>query len=937
MTVSVDRIVGRERVLSHFDGFLDAARAGHGGGVVLFGESGIGKTTVLRAVTARAEGMRVLAATGLNSEATLAYATLGDLLRPLLARLGELPPPQATALRTALALDFRRSRRIGRYAVCQGLLTLLSLAAEARPTLVVVDDAQWMDAESAAALMFAARRLENDAVLVVVALRGEPGRSFDATGLTAFHLAGLDRDASSALLATLGADPVAPAVADQLHTVTGGNPLALREIGRRLSPPELAARLAMPDPLPVGAQIRRMFAARLDSLPAATRPALLVLALSSSSAVERLLPPLRALGLDMSAFGPARDADLLTFQDGRVSFAHPLIRSVVQADATIKDRFAAYGVLAATSTGDQALLYRAAGATGPDDALAAELEVAAAGRRDRLGFADATRMLHRAAALTADPEHRARRLLDAATAALIAGRADEAAGWLETARELTADPGLIAGIELNRGRALTVRGTPAIAREVLTGAAGTVAGRDPRGAARLLCEAALPTFTEGRIDDGVALCERAVRLADRAGAVEERGRARLVRAQALALKGRTREALAAIGELRSFRDGLDPVADGMVLSMLGAAQGWLDRPVDARQTLDRVVHACRRAGALGPLAIALSHRCETARQAGEWARAHADGEESLRLAGEVWQPLTIGLVQVLLARLDAAQGRDATAERRLAEARLMSGPLGTGGLVLYERGVLGLLHLAGGRPQEAIDSLEPAREFAERHGVGNPCVVFWEPDLVEAYWRAGRADAAARLLESFGRRAAATGLPTAGAAVQRCRGLLAGDAATADRHFRAAMVLHERCHRPFEQARTALCHGEVMRRYRRIAGSRAALSDAQQTFRRLGARPFADRASAELAAAGGTARPAVEAEQLTPQELQVALAAGRGLSNPAIAGLLFLSRKTVEAHLSRVYRKLGISSRTQIPGALDGLPGTDRGGGGPGPGSRTRE
>ncbi|GIF18176.1 DNA-binding CsgD family transcriptional regulator [Actinoplanes tereljensis] len=915
---STDRIVGREMVLGHFDTFLESARAGHGGGVVLFGESGIGKTTVLRSVAGRADGMIVLAATGLKSEATLAFATLGDLLRPLLPHLDELPAPQAAALRTALALD-DGTASLGRYAVCLGVLTLLSAAAETRPVLVVVDDAQWMDTESAAALMFAARRLENDAVLVILAHRDEPGRDFDPAGLTAFHLAGLDPAASGTLLASLSTEPVAPVVADRLHAVTGGNPLALREIGRRLSAAELAARLAMPDPLPIGAEVRRMFAARLDSLPAPTRLALLVLALSSSAAADRLTGPLHALGLDSSTLEPARTAGLVTADSTQVCFAHPLIRSVVQADATAIARHDAYAALASATTGDEALLYRAAGATGPDDTLAAELEAAADRTHDRLGFAGATRMLHRAATLTTGPDHRARRLLAGATSALIAGRADEAAGWLETARELTGDPAMIAQVELTRGRALTMRGTPAIAREVLVGAADAVAGHDPRGAARLLSEAVLPAFTEGRIDDAVALCDRAVVLADRVGAAAEQGQSRLVLAQAHTLSGQTRPARREIDGLRPYLDRLDPVADGMVLSMLGAAQSWLERPADARQTLDRVVNACRRAGALGPLAIALSHRCETARQAGEWAQARADGEESLRLAGETWQPLTLGFVQVLLARLDAAQGRAEMAEWRLAEARQMSGPLGISGLVFWERGVLGLLHLAAGRPEEAIGCLEPVREFAGRHGLHNPGVVPWAPDLVEAYWRAGRPDRAAERLESFERRATATGLSAAEAAVHRCRGLLAADATTAERHFRTAMALHERCHRPFEQARTALCHGEVMRRHRRIAGSREPLAEALHTFRRLGAEPFAERAATELAAAGGATRPAGDAElvqQLSPQELQVAMAAARGHSNPAIAGLLFLSRKTVEAHLSRVYRKLEISSRNQLRASL---------------------
>lgn len=920
MTVPAKRsaaepVLGRERELGQLAELLTAARAGHGGGIVVSGEPGIGKTELLRTVADRASGTTLLMTTGLESEATLSFAALGDILRPLLNQLDRLPTAQAAALRAALALD-DGTVSLGQYAVCMGTLNLLSAAGEQGPILVVVDDAQWIDGESRAALLFVARRLADDPVVIVFATRDEAVRDIDTSGLISMRLGGFDRETSDAYVASIRPEPMAAAVGAELYEATSGNPLALREIGSHLTAEQLDAQRPLPDPLPVGRHTRRMFAARLEPLPATTRLAMLVLALSASSATERLAAPLWMLQLELSALDPAESAGLIVADQRDIRFAHPLIRSVVTTDATSSARRAAYLALAECAADDEAVLYRAAGASGPDDALASELEQAAGRMRDRLGFVAAARALHRAAELTADPQHRARRLLAAALVAQVAGRFAETTRWLDDARELADDASLVAEVELARGRALTVRGTPSIAAQVLIGAADAVQHADPRRAARLLCEAALPIFTEGRIADSAELCARAVALADAVGSPADKSRSRLVLGQALTLAGATKHAGALLAELRPYTEGLNPVDDGLVLSMLGAAHSWLENPVDARQVLDRVVQASRSAGALGLLAVALSHRCETNRHVGEWAQARADGEESLRLAREIHQPMTIGFVQVLLAYLDAAQGNGLQARRRLDEARLMSGPLGTPGLMVWEHGALALLALADGQPDKVIDYLEPVREFVDRHGVGNPNVVLWEPDLIEAYWRAGRPDEAAERLTAFAARADATQLPTVLAAVSRCRGLLAPDPAAADAHFRQALVLHKERNRPFEHARTALCCGETMRRQRRSVESRAALRDALHTFQRLGAEPFAQRAVAELAATGEPAIVGaggdVSIQGLSPQELQVALGVARGLSNPAIAAALFLSRKTVEAHLSRVYRKLPVASRTQL-------------------------
>jgi DNA-binding CsgD family transcriptional regulator len=910
-----DRLAGRQRQSDRLDRLVDDLRLGRGGALVVFGEPGIGKTVLLDYLRAQASDLAVLATSGLESETSLSFAALGDLVRPLLSLVDELPGPQAAALKSVLALE-NASVPIGQYAVCMATLTLLTVAAERRPILVVLDDAQWLDPASMSVLLFVARRLANDPVAAVFAVRDGQASELNAGGIELVHVGGLDRDASERLLNSLHAGPVAAGVADELRRATGGNPLALKEMCARLDDDQLAGRRGLDNPLPLGGDLVRAFTARLAPLSAQARMALLVIALSASPEASGFADALAGLGLDASVLDAADTAGLITVDNGRVRFTHPLMRSAVHSSATDWARRRAHDALAATASGEARLWYRAAAAAGTDDDLARELDIAAGHMRDRSGFVAASRALYRAAELTTDLERRAGRLLAAAINAQLAGRADDATVWLGQARGLTTDPLLVADVDLTRGRVLTMRGTPSIAQQVLITAANAVTTVDPRRAALLLCEAALPAFTEGRVSEATAVCRKAVGLATLTTDPAVISQARVVLAQALVLGGQVAEANEALNGTRAYVEQLDPVADGLVIAMLGACNGWLEDYSLAGRLLDRVIDAARPAGALGPLPVVLGYRSELSRWTGDWVRAYAEAEESLQLAREIRHAAPIGLALAILARLDAAQGRTELADKRLGEARQMSGPLGTGGLMVWERGAHGLLHLIHGAMDEAIACLEPVRAFATRHGVGNPNMVPWEADLVEAYWRAGRIGEAWKMLAEFEARAQATGLNTPRAALARCRGMLAADAATAETHFRDAMTLHGRQAQPFERARTALCFGEILRRNRRRADSRPLLRTALDTFQRLGAEPFARRATMELAATGEHPRQATSGlspiQQLTAQELQVSLAVARGMSNPAVAAAMFISRKTVEAHLSSVYRKLGLVSRTQL-------------------------
>jgi len=324
-----DGLVGRDVECRRFDGLLEQLRQGRGGALVLSGEPGVGKTALLDYVVARAGDAMVVCTSGLESEASLSYAGLGDLMRPMLSRLGELPRPLSVPMSAALAVALP-AQQPSSYAVSLATLRLLTASAENQPVLVVVDDAHWLDPPSATALTFAARRLRADPVAVVFATRvGEPTR-FDIAGIDVVHVEGLDEGASWRLLESLRPGRISAAVAHELWRVTGGNPLALTEAGHRLDDDQLGGRVPLEDPLPVGQDLEADFGRRLDPLPAATRLALLMVALSASTEVQGLAAALASVGVEWSVLDPAHAAGLLRYESGHVVFTHPLMRSAVR-------------------------------------------------------------------------------------------------------------------------------------------------------------------------------------------------------------------------------------------------------------------------------------------------------------------------------------------------------------------------------------------------------------------------------------------------------------------------------------------------------------------------------------------------------------------------------------------------------------------------------
>jgi DNA-binding CsgD family transcriptional regulator len=913
-----DTLFGRQNECQWLDGLVQDLRRGCGTAVVLTGEPGVGKTALLDYVMRRASDAMVLSARGLLSEAELSFAGLGDLVRPLLPRLGELPAPQSAALAAALAIA-PPVMPSSNYAVCVATLNLLIISAEDQPILVVVDDAHWLDAPTAAALLFAARRLGADPVSVVIATRAGEPTDFDIAGFDVTQLDGLSPQAAADLLDHIRPGRVAQVVVDSLWRATGGNPLALREIGLHLDDARLGGRVPLGDSLPVGPYLEEAFRRRLDPLPADTRTALVIVALSASSDAASLVGSLASLGLDSSTLEPAEAADLLRYEDGRIVFSHPLVRSAVHQAATGSVRRRAYDALASVSDGEARAWYRAAGLTGVDDGVARELEAAAVETRRQTGFVAAARVLRRSAELTADRSLRARRLLAAATDAQMAGDMQAAASWLVEARTLATDPLLRADIDLQQGRVLTWRGTTAIAQRVLSAAASAVSDRDRHRAATLWCEATIPCAMEAHMDDAVSYARKADAILSESQHLPSAAEARMVVALSLVLGGEVADARQLLDTNRRYMDGLDPTEGQQAIMLAARSWAWIEEYDLARRMLDGVIDTARRVAAPFTLAYALTCSSDLDRWTGNWLAAYADAAEALRLAREMQNLPTIGFALACLANIEAGQGRAEQLQRHLVEMRQLSTGAGMGCVALYQGAAQGLFHLAAGAAEDAIACLESVARLVDRNGYVNPNVVPWEADLVEAYWRVGDLVQAERRLAELDERARAMGLARPHAAVARCRGLLAADGDTAEGCFREAMRLCERVSQPFERARTALMFGETLRRRRRRIEARHLLRDAQEAFQRLGAQKFEERAAAELAATGERPRRRADRSgllQLTAQELQAALAVARGLSNPEIAAALFISRKTVEAHLSSAYRKLGLRSRTELVGYL---------------------
>jgi DNA-binding CsgD family transcriptional regulator len=899
-------LVGRERECELLSTALDSSRNGAGSALLLVGEPGIGKTTLLRWTVERADGMLVLEGRGLESEAELPYAVLADLLAPILDRLDALPEPQAAALSSALAIG--PPGAVDRFAVAAATLGLLAAAAEDRPVLVVVDDRQWIDSASRDALSFAARRISS-LPAVVLATQRAPVANGDGSSpsVEVLPVGPLDRDASAQVLAAHG--EMAPKVVETLLAAARGNPLALVELPHLLTAGQLAGAEPLVDPIPTKNSLERAFAARLAPLSADGRLAALLMAADSSGRPAVVLAALESLSLGPGALSEVEALGLVALGASGVEFRHPLVRSAAYHGASAADRRLVHAALAeAEDDPDRRVWHRAAAALGPDDSLAAELDVAGERALARGAFAAAAAALERAASLTVDRETRGLRLARAAHALEETGSLVRSEALVQEADGLIDDP--LARMRLVRlaAKLKMIAGEVETGHALLIDAVEQAEELDPVVAAAMCGLAAnLPLH---RLDARTALD-----LAERAWAMGDPARARTLVERVVLGLARTLAGDAAVTQMivGLAREAPRNTAWHRQVPAIGWPLVWVEEYDSARTLLAWAIDMQRAGGAVGYLPLSLHALAELDFRVGRWVPALAAAYEAIALFEETGQPAERGFACATAARIEAALGRDDDCRRHAREAFAADDASGLLIAAAYAGAALGLLELGRGDPEAAISALEPVERIARDGEVGEPWVVHWAPDLIEACVHAGAEDRAQALLAAFEAQARATGRLSALAAAARCRGMLAPEGAY-EELFAGALELHGRVPTPFEHARTELANGERLRRTGRRRESRERLRGALQTFERLGADPWAERARAELRASGQSVRTPAQREDdaLTPQELQVAALVAGGATNREAAAALFLSVKTIEYHLGNVYRKLGIRSRTEL-------------------------
>jgi DNA-binding CsgD family transcriptional regulator len=891
---------GRRLERARLDDLLAGARASRSQALVIRGEPGVGKSALVQWTLDRAPPVRRLQARGVESELELPFATLHQLLYPVLDRVDGLPAVQAAALRGALGMAPGRGG--DRFLVAVAVLTLLADVAAERGLVCAVDDAQWGDAASVDALLFVARRLEAEGILLIFAAR-DGADGFAAPGLPELALSGLDPDSAGALLAE---SPMRATdrVRARLIEETGGNPLALIELPAALTAAQLAGEESLPVPLPVGAGVERLFAGMAARLPDESRAVLVLAAADDTGCVGVIVKAAAALGIRPGALTAAEASGLVRIMAGRVDFRHPLVRSALYQQAGFAVRRATHRALAEAFDGpediDRRAWHLAMAAVEPDDSVATALEESAALARGRAGPAAAAAALQRAAILTTNAGERGRRLVAAAEASWTAGRPTQATTLLDQAEPLVGEPGARAGLLALRGLVELSCGRPETAYPLLVAGAADIA--NPHTAlARLAlaCEAAslgggpdrlaelgdlIKALPSDLAQDDLLVLDMLAGVAAAAADDWETGAARLHRV------------------VRGTARGEQPLA----LLRAGQAALLLGDESAAQRLYLRAAGIARRSGAIGLLATTLDRLAFTYAVSGQLTDAEMTCEEGLRLARELGQQEATA--HAVLALIAAWRGAAEDCRRHAEEALAQADARGLGAVKAGASWALGLLELGIGRPDAAV-----VRLTSVVHGTGSRHlgIALWAvPDLVEAAARAGRPEEGRAALQRFGAWARRVGTPWAIEAARRGAAQLAGGEIGG---YVQALEPPD-AGRPLDRARTRLSHGEALRRARRRTDARVALRAAMEAFDRAGAVPWAERARAELRATGETVGAPGKArrDRLTPQELQISRLAAGGASNPEIARQLFLSRKTVEYHLHKVFTKLDISGRWEL-------------------------
>jgi DNA-binding CsgD family transcriptional regulator len=904
-------LLGRELERTRIDDLIAAARAGGAASLVLRGEAGIGKTALLVYAADSAEGLRVLRTRGIEAEAPLAFRGLHDLLLPLTDLLDRIPAQQAEALRGALALG---PEPTSPQAVAAGTLSLLAAAAELEPLLVVVDDLQWLDSSSADAILFAARRLAGNPVALLLAVR--EGTDFETAGLDELLVTGLEAIDAAELVSRSRSD-VAPPVVARLVEATHGNPLALVELPQLLDNRQVRGESPLPDPLPAAASIEGAFRARAERLSEAARAAVTVAAALGDGNTGVLSKALGSLGIDpLASLEEAEAAGIVLLRPGSFDFVHPLARSALYQAALPAERRKAHAALAAVldpeAAPDLRAWHQGEASTEPDEEVAAALESTADRALRRGGYRAAASARERAAELSTDDEARARRFALAGDAAQLAGLGERALALLDKALAAESDPLRRAEIHNSLGFILHWRGEFDQAREAWAQAVG-IEAFDREKAAVIYHEMLGPCFERGDPAGVLEMGQRSYELAPKDGGwIEFMGTTAM--AFGLMYNGRAREARPYLLRGAEIAETNPESFDDPVWVAIGAvALCFAEEDLRARAFFERLLGEARATSSFGVLTFILPALAGVERDFGNWPRARALAVECVELSLDTGQTMNLANGRNECAHLSALVGREQECREFAGEAAALAQKTGSFASLVFAREALGALELGLGNTEQAIAQLEPVLLQVVERRIGEPQLTAGLPNLIEAYIRAKRLAEAEELLAYLERLAADSGFIGQLAPAARCRGLLAPQDAFAE-NFVAGIEYCERLPRPLERARIELCFGERLRRSGHRVDARTHLRQALAIFEQLGARPWAEKARSELRASGETIRAhdASARDELTPQELKVALVVAEGASNQEAAAALFLSPKTIEAHLGRAYRKLGIHSRSEL-------------------------
>jgi DNA-binding CsgD family transcriptional regulator len=895
---------GRRVEREALERLLEAVRGGQSRVLVVSGEPGVGKTALVESVVGSASGFRVLRAVGVESEMELAFAALQQLCAPLLDHLDRLPAPQRDALGVAFGL--RAGDAPDRFLVGLAVLSLFAEVAAEQPLVCVVDDGHWLDRASVQALVFVARRLLAESVALVLVTR-EP--SDELEGLPTLVVEGLRDGDARALLGSVLRVPLDERVRQRLVAETRGNPLALLELPRGLTAAELAGGFGLPDAPGLSGRIEDSFRRRLAGLLAETQRLLLVAAADPVGDPVLVWRAADRLGIGVRA---AANTDGLLAIGARVTFRHPLVRSSVYRAATREERQTVHRALAdATDPAidpDRRAWHLAQATPGPDEDVASELERSAGRAQARGGLAATAAFLERASALTPEPSRRATRALAAAQAKHQAGAYDAALRLVAIAEAGPLNELQRAQVDLLRGQISFDSSRGSEAPPLLLKAAKRLEPLDPRLAREIYLDAVAAAIFAGRLfnDYGLREIAQAVRAAPSPSG-PARGPELLLEGFTLLVTDGHRAGAPVLNHaLSAFRGDEVSAAEGLRWLWVACTAAGLVWDFDAWDVLSgRLVGLARDAGALSALPFALNSRAGLHLVEGEPILADSLAKE----AAAVNEATGSSIAPYGAVALVAFRGREAEASERIEAARVEVLRRGEGAGLTFVLWASAVLYNGLGRYEDALAAAVQAREDSNAAWFRTWGLV----ELVEAAARCGKCELAVDALDRLSQTTAASGTDWALGVEARSRALLTeGDAA--EPLYRQAIEALERTPVRVELARAHLLYGEWLRRERRRLDAREQLRTAHELFTQFGMEGFAERARIELEATGEHARKrTIETrDDLTPQETQISRLAADGATNQEIAAQLFISPSTVDYHLRKAFRKLGVKSRHQL-------------------------